>query len=70
MHYVLFCKNETCGKVAFKLRPSLKPDDLMNQDLTMAHFAGQHPLGAIQCPHCGYAFQASDFRVSELRPLG
>jgi len=70
MHYGIFCPEEKCRKLAFRLRPGLRPDDLANQPLTMGCFVGTHPMGAIICPHCKYIFKATDFRVENLTALG
>jgi len=71
MHYGIMCPDtENCGKLAFRLRPHLKPDDLENAPLMMGHFVGKPPLDFIVCPHCGHHFQANEFNARRLQPLG
>lgn len=73
MHYGIFCPGEDdggCGKLAFRLRPELKPDDLESTPLMMGHFVGKTPTDYIVCPHCGYTFDTEHFNIRKLRALG
>jgi hypothetical protein len=70
MHYGLPCPNEECGKVAFRLRPGIRPEDIASAPLDMGLFVGTHPLSQIRCPHCERDFQPSEFTAKNIVPLG